>query len=150
MTKTILRKGLIIGLIILFVGASIVQSISGNVVECHSITNEFENFEKLDIICDRDQLDQEQTETGPESVSSRDPPMAQSFVPTLNVISRVILRCNEDDGIGELKISIRNDLDGVDITSITVPGNSLPPERDWFEFDFPDANIIPQETHYIV
>ena len=78
--------------------------------------------------------------------------LAQSFKPTLNIITRVQLRLKIQGSPDGLEISIRKDLNGEDLTSIYIKNEDLTeiPSGFWYEFDFPNAAIIPENTYYIV
>jgi hypothetical protein len=76
--------------------------------------------------------------------------LAQSFKPTLDVLTRVELnmfRLGSPEGI---TISIREELTQEDLTSIYVPADEILNTSRWFEFDFPDIGIIKEHTYYIV
>ncbi|MCJ7571972.1 MAG: hypothetical protein MUO82_08875, partial [Candidatus Thermoplasmatota archaeon] len=80
--------------------------------------------------------------------------LAQAFIPSLNILTRVKLACNRypTSYDGDLVISIRENINGNDITSISKPVNSLPTlgSFNWIEFNFPDITVIPGKTYYIV
>jgi hypothetical protein len=78
--------------------------------------------------------------------------LAQSFIPTLNVITRVELRLTWNGDPEGLEISIRDNLNAEDLTSIYLNKGSIEPDSSgyWYEFDFPDIIISPSTTHYIV
>jgi len=77
--------------------------------------------------------------------------LAQSFKPTLNMMSRVELLLYLVGIPGKLKISIRSDLSGSDLTSITVSGTNISGfQEHWAEFDFPDIGVEPEQTYYII
>jgi hypothetical protein len=124
--KTYLSTLLIIGLII---GAFVVSSISAN---------------KLLILPD-DELDQEQ----PFSDFYAGVPLeccrfAQSFTPTLNILTRVQLEMS-----GAATVSIRDNLNGSDLTSGYGEKSSSYP-FDWVEFDFTDISVVPGQLYYII
>jgi len=76
---------------------------------------------------------------------------AQSFIPTLEVISGIELNLLRKGNPVQLKVSIRINLSGRDLTSIQLPADELlEDQRIWQEFDFPDIGVIPGETYYIV
>jgi hypothetical protein len=77
--------------------------------------------------------------------------LAQSFKPTLNLISRVELLLYLVGTPGKLEISIRSELSGPDLTSIIVDGTNISGfEEHWAEFDFPDIGMEPEQTYYII
>jgi len=104
-----------------------------------------------------DRLDQKQTygRIGWFLSSDFRPSLAQSFKPTLDNLSRVQIKINRQwehlvDGI--LNLSIRSSLDGDELTkkSITEGEIIIAELPEWHEFDFPDIDVIPEETYYIV
>jgi len=77
--------------------------------------------------------------------------MAQSFKPTMPTLTRVEIRLYEWNNVFyELTVSIREKLDGSDLTQITLAPEGHLTYAKWIEFDFPDINVIPGETYYIV
>ena len=78
---------------------------------------------------------------------------AQSFVPFYSNLSMVKLLLSQyGNPIDGITVKIRDSLDGPDITyayktssSIQI-GNTI----DWVSFDFPDVNLIPDNTYYII
>jgi len=76
---------------------------------------------------------------------------AQSFIPTLNVLTRTQLFMFEWNPVDyELLVSIRKDLHGDDLTKITLIPEGWLMEKTWIEFDFDDIAVTPGETYYIV
>ena len=80
---------------------------------------------------------------------------AQSFKPTYNILTKVDLRVGElANNTYPLKVAIRKNLSGEDLTSVfnTIPMNNLGENKGegWTTFDFPDIDVIPGETYYIV
>ena len=74
---------------------------------------------------------------------------AQSFKPTLSILTRVELHCGESSPIEDVIVSIRSSLDGDDLTSISVEPGNLPSD-DWYMFDFPDISVTPETPYFIV
>jgi len=68
---------------------------------------------------------------------------AQSFKPTLPTLTRV-----EIYGAGSYRCSIREDLDGSDLRTVTESYGD--DEQDWLLFDFQDLTVTPESTYYIV
>lgn len=80
--------------------------------------------------------------------------LSQSFVPSKQVLTRVKLwlyHWNKDVSY-EIKVAIRNVIDGDDLTSKTliplIPNQDC--SGDWIEFDFTDIATNVGETYYIV
>jgi len=76
---------------------------------------------------------------------------AQSFIPSVAMLSRVklFLRIIKPDN--EIVISIRKNLDDSDLTQVTIQAASIHnTSMKWVEFDFPDIAVEPGELYYIV
>ncbi len=78
--------------------------------------------------------------------------LAQSFRPTLNVLTRVRLYGWRNElPPNNLIVSIRNIYSGKDLTSVIIDNSDIPKfYPDWFYADFPDINVVPESTYYIV
>ena len=164
--KVVFRKSLVIGIIILFVGASVVPSISGDNIESISISNEFVNFEKADIKGDRDELDQYMIDFfmgvggvignyKDEGSSYYNWSIAQSFKPSKFIQTRIILalsRSTIPPTIFPLKITIRKNLIGENLRCIDIKPEDITefPNGNWLEYDFDDLIVDVGETYYIV
>lgn len=113
------------------------------------------NRRKIMNKCDVEIIDQEQTYTfGRGQGVSGNGLLAQSFVPTLDIISKVQLLMfkSQDSHPDYITISIRDDLNGDDLTSASiiadnVTGNNI---QKWIEFDFEDISINSGEVYYII
>jgi len=90
-----------------------------------------------------DQIDQQQTQGDFCKIPSDTWCWAQSFKPTLPILTRVEIMVS-----GSYKCSIRSALDGADLTSISKTYPS--PPHNWQFFDFPDITVTPESTYYIV
>jgi hypothetical protein len=82
---------------------------------------------------------------------------AQSFKPKLNKLTRVeIPACRDGHDIsGEIIISIHESLDGEALTSASIQAEDISicdPEYypEWYLFNFPDIEVIPEKTYYII
>ena len=76
--------------------------------------------------------------------------LGQSFIPSKNTITKIdLFMCKIGIPI-KLTISIRDELENMDLTSIVITPNSVPETFRWIECDFPDINVTPGETYYIV
>jgi len=107
----------------------------------------FTNYENGDV------LDQNQSDYCGWGfvVWGEDFKLAQSFKPTLNIISRVEMLLYLIGTPGKLEISIRNELSGPDLTSITILGTQISGSQEhWAEFDFQDIGVEPEQTYYII
>lgn len=78
--------------------------------------------------------------------------LVQSFKPTLNQLTKVKLYgFKNETPPNAIKISIRDSLNGEDLTSAIVePDQLLVNVSSWFEADFPNISVIPENTYYIV
>jgi hypothetical protein len=81
--------------------------------------------------------------------------LAQSFKPTMNVLTKIKLLMNTFllEEKGPLIISIRKNLNGEDLTSVEFYPNIS--KQHWWtveyqEFDFEDINVNPGDTYFIV
>jgi len=98
-----------------------------------------------------DELDQEQTQCDTAIGCLRDDELAQGFVPTMDVLTRIeILMTRNDTAVEGLKIAIRDNLNGGDIASVDFNGTIPPHNYTWVEFDFKDVHVTPGETYYII
>lgn len=77
---------------------------------------------------------------------------AQSFKPTLNMLTRVELMIGKGSSTTtyDLTVGIRDDLNGSDITSVSLPASDIDDNISWVEFDFPNIIVTPNSTYYIV
>jgi len=78
--------------------------------------------------------------------------IAQSFVPNYPILTKVVLGIDTGTHPGPLVVSIREELSGSDLTSVTLPENSFDYPKTWLlrEIDLPDTQVIPGKTYYIV
>ena len=101
--------------------------------------------------CPLDTLDQQQSlDSYHASAISENGYYAQSFIPTLEQLTRVELKVYKKGNPDGLRISIRSNLNEPDLTSKYLLGVSIPTDRTWIEFDFPDISVTPANTYYIV
>jgi len=76
---------------------------------------------------------------------------AQSFIPTVDTISKVSIFIFRKGNPSKILISIRNDLYGEDLTFVENSGEEINEGIwSWIDFDFPDIDVIAGDTHYIV
>jgi hypothetical protein len=76
--------------------------------------------------------------------------LAQSFTPSLKSLTKVDLLLFKRGSPAGLIISIRDDLDGSDLTSIQVDGNKSSLLKNWYTFDLPDISTTPNHVYYII
>jgi hypothetical protein len=100
---------------------------------------------------DDDQVDQCQT-LGNRAIEISDMQwVAQSFQPTYEQITRAALYVRRDMNIeGTLEISLRESLEGQDISSYTVPPMKTAGWYWWIDFDFPDLLVSPKKQLFLV
>jgi hypothetical protein len=78
---------------------------------------------------------------------------AQSFIPTRSILSKIELELIAKGFVQPITVSIRKNLTGPDLTQTSVLVDSMDLYRPiliWTTFDFPDIQVIPGETYYIV
>jgi hypothetical protein len=99
-----------------------------------------------------DELDQFQiVRQGDAGIGGSEFRIAQSFKPTLNTLTRVELLAEKmGDPSGYLQISIKNELNGDDLTFTVIPSINISSNGNWYEFDFPDIHVPPEYPLYIV
>jgi hypothetical protein len=99
-----------------------------------------------------EQLDQISGEDNPffEFLIMQNYDVAQSFIPTLNTLTRVEVKIQKEGDPGYINLSIRKNLYDVDLTSSLKHSGMFPPGTDWLDFDFDDIKVTPGETYYIV
>ena len=99
-----------------------------------------------------DALDQKQTDyTFDTAEINKLYRCAQSFIPSVVLLSRVKLYMTIIRPENEIVVSIRKNLDESDLTSVTVQAASVQNNSmRWVEFDFPDIIVEPGEPYYIV
>ena len=138
MKNCIWKKSVIVGIIALFIGTNIVSVTTGEKV----ILNNLKFW---------DQLDQENSDWKGAARTYLYDPMAQSFKPTLKILTRVeLLLEKRGNPQGNLTISIRENLSGVDLTSCTISNEAITEEGAWTEFNFPDIGVIAEHTYFII
>jgi len=107
----------------------------------------FENYGNGDVV------DQQQTSNSGYGWGVLDTQwIAQGFTPRLEVLTRVQLymfKIGIVSGI-QITVSIRESLDGNDLTNVSVDAGGLAIYPIWLEFDFPDISTTPGHTYYIV
>lgn len=135
MNLNTLRKGISIGLLFLFLasGTKIMFSDSN------------QNFNTSEIV------DQQQTsECNWGWTVSGSSHLAQSFTPTINSTTKVELNLFGPATENDITISIRDDLNGEDLTTTTKTISIESKHNRWIEFDFPDIELVIGKKYYIV
>jgi hypothetical protein len=148
----VFRKGFIFGIIILFVGASFTTNIFAN----SNVIYDKETDDGIIFLYNDDQLDQNQTMFWGTLLVRGSPDYvryAQSFKPTLSKLSKIelLLYGGSSDSDGEIDLSIRSDLNGTDLTSVSIKANDILLHfKEWYFFDFSDISVTPEQSYYIV
>ena len=78
---------------------------------------------------------------------------AQSFAPTQSTLSKVELELIAKGNVQPITVSIRKNLTGPDLAQTSVligPMDIYRPILNWTTFDFPDIQVTPGDTYYIV
>ncbi len=151
MNNIVFKKSMVIGIIIIFVGAGFLPIISGKLFQ-----NISETFEKIKLSDPRDELDQYQTQgshgrgCGQGAVYYA---LGQSFKPTLNILTRVEIGFRFAEVEDVVSISIRDSPVGEDLTLTSKNIGPFDPEPGdpptWINFDFSDLSVIPENSYYI-
>ena len=100
-----------------------------------------------------EKIDQEQETCGGLYWATAYPgKLVQSFKPSLNTLTKVsFFGWKNETPPNNVSISIRDSLDGEDLTSVVVLSNQIKTLLpDWFTADFPDINVTPETTYYII
>jgi len=99
-------------------------------------------------------LDQNQDILYPSEgfIIESDQTLAQSFKPSMTPLIKVdLVIARFSTTTMPLIVSIREDLEGNNLTSITIPAEEIPSwPVSWYSIDFPDIPVIPEKTYYIV
>ena len=161
MNNGLFRKWLIFGIMLLFVMAGVTPCMGLRICKINNTKNtEMGNINDViqngkreirNMLYPDDFLDQFQIiwnkgiAVGPPDL------LAQSFKPSENMLTRIELLVGKiGTPTDNLSISIRSSLDGPDITSISLPPEEIPTDKDWIEFDFEDVLVNISQTYYIV
>ncbi|MBS3749557.1 MAG: PKD domain-containing protein [Candidatus Thermoplasmatota archaeon] len=77
--------------------------------------------------------------------------LAQSFVPTDNLLTRVEINMYKAQQTKHnISVAIRNNLSGPNLVEFSLSSDAIPSSGGWVEFDFTDLQVIINETYYIV
>jgi len=144
-----LSKALVFAVIVLFIGAGVVPSLADKTEKSN-----------IQVDCFNDDVDQNQTDQDSLGIVCSWYIWAQSFVPSKEMLTGVQLLLQRHGFIrSDLKVSIKNDLYGEDLTTLSIPYDNVPKVKfpyylwssnfDWISFDFPDISVSPGETYYI-
>jgi hypothetical protein len=96
-------------------------------------------------------IDQQQNYcSGYSYAISEGQPIAQSFIPSTTNLTIVELMLVKRNNPGALMVSIRESLDGPDLTTLTLSSEEIGEDMSWKTFDIPDISINQDETYYII
>jgi len=96
------------------------------------------------------QIDQYQDNIGGFSMILGNFKIAQSFIPSLSPLVKIDLFGYSINDGKNLEVSIRKEINGEDLTSISILSDNIPRQTSWFECDFSDINVQINETYYII
>ena len=77
---------------------------------------------------------------------------AQSFIPSFTILTKIEIYMYKsgNGGWNTYTAEIKNTINGGNLTYVTKICRSFPYKDNWIEFDFPDINVVPGQTYYIV
>ncbi len=105
----------------------------------------------IEIDTNTDFLDQEQNYCcGYANGVFEDDPVAQSFIPSYSVLTRVELMIVKRYNPKGFTVSIRDDLEEEDLISVYLTADEIAEDMSWKNFDFSDIEVTPGQTYYIV
>lgn len=141
------RKSMVLVIISLFIGTSFLSSV---------IVIGAQSGKTINAVDENDKLDQQQIDYCGYgwSVWGSNVKLAQSFIPSMEILTMVELRLWKwtlfDLYPKGLKISICDSLNGEDLTYSYIPADVVSDECLWYEFNFPDINVVPGNTYYLI
>lgn len=158
------RIGIILVCIMLVVGLSLVFQVEKLFALDRAILYieddrgaDYTNEKVNSRILDEDELDQYNHVTESEVIIAYENSemysfVAQSFVPTLPILTRIKLFLSNIRISCDFIVSIRSDINGSDLTSVSVNYSEIPTygNFDWIEFDFSDISVNIGKTYFIV
>jgi len=100
-----------------------------------------------------DELDQSSTDADAVlEIFSLGP--AQSFIPTVEILTKASIKLLKLQGTAPYKfyfLEIRKDsIDSQTLTKKHIHRDDISTGQDWYEFDFPDIEVIPGDTYFIL
>lgn len=98
-----------------------------------------------------DNLDQQQDEHTNIKFIYGDNFYAQKIIANYGKLTRVeLLLATRGNVQNKLTLSIREDIDGQDITNISLEASEISSKKEWIEFNFSDIPAYPNNRYYIV
>ena len=143
--KRLLRFALFTNIAIFIIISLVIPNI---LAYSHSSFNQdfrFNNFQNIGF-----QIDQFQDNEGRFNMILGTFIIAQSFKPNLTPLVKVDLFGYSIDDGKSLEVSIRDNVNMQDLTSVIIPSEDIPNQLSWFECDFPDIEVQPDKTYYII
>ena len=109
------------------------------------------DIQYVDLAESQDILDQKQIYcSGWSYGTSKYVKLAQSFKPTLKLLTRVEITLVKRGNPNGITVSIRDNLSGEDLTSVYIDANYIESDMSWNEFNFPDIIVNTNQTYYII
>lgn len=137
-------EGVVIFLILILPSFSVINENNG-----------FKNNEYPTNIDGKEEVDQIQDDiSGGVEKLYGDIQLIQSFKPSRDKITRVeiFLSKYEKDiaNLGNIVLSIRENINGEDLVSSSLPPEKVDTRGKWITFDFPDISVTDHKTYYLV
>jgi len=96
------------------------------------------------------QIDQYQDNEGGFNMILGSFKIAQSFKPVLSPLVKVdLFGYSIMDGTN-LEVSIKDNVNEQALSYVSIPSEDIPTQLSWFECDFPDIEVQPEKTYYII
>ncbi len=96
------------------------------------------------------QIDQYQDNEGGFNMILGSFEIAQSFKPVLSPLVKVdLFGYSIMDGTN-LEVSIKDNVNEQALSYVSIPSEDIPTQLSWFECDFPDIEVQPEKTYYII
>ena len=98
-----------------------------------------------------DEIDQQQTQIGSYARIYNETHVAQSFIPTLPILTRIEIYLSKSGSItSDITLIIKESRDGPSLEQVSVSSDKVKlNEGEWIEFDFPDLEVERGERYYI-
>ncbi len=143
------RKSILIFVIVLFI-------FCGSSTSAYQIDGYEQILGEKIVFIPEDSLDQEQSIDDGQRYFGERFWCAQSFSPSMGLLTRVqlkLFRQNSPPENIEIKVRIRDSLDGEDLSVASICADQIFYEHgqfEWVEFDFDDVKVPPGEARYII
>jgi hypothetical protein len=136
-------------LIIFSITILLFSSISHSIIGIE--TNDFEIDQNQTQIGSCDEIDQQQTQIGTYDKIYNQTHVAQSFVPTLPILTRIEIYLSKNGSItSDITLIVKDSRNGPSLSQVSVSSDKIKlNEGEWIEFDFPDLGVNRDITYYI-